>query len=344
MWYHQYDSIPKNHSSKRIRIIMDLYTNIDYFLFDLSNEYFTDLTIKARNLNKELGFISFNGNLKISLGELSNWPTVYYVPINCENCSDCGDCNEENLLFSDINSNSYSHVKIDIGYTLYHPNFNKYGRGSGYESFNAMNSYFEDEFHLNIPNGLVLDEDSLFIHLFGKNEDNGGLETISFMGSTNQINCNKDALNNRYTLKVEDNNYRDFIKSHNTEKIISLEYKTKNSPFYYLINIFSIVVFLLNFINFIFGNKFDTGLIALISFSVLYLALKREGYIFAFDYLILSLILASGFFFILMCLGFYWVDLISFFNIYSNNLLSIGQFLLYFNPWQLIIVEGTFFI
>lgn len=310
MWYHQYDSIPKNHSSKRIRVVMDLYTNIDYFFFDLSNEDFTDLTIKARNINKELGFISFNGNLKISLGELSNWPKVYDVPINCESCSDCEDCEEEYLLFSDINS--YRHVKIDIGYTIYHPNFNKYGMGSGYESFTAMRTYFEDEFHLNIPNGLELDEDSLLIHLFGRNEDNGYLETISFMGSTNQINCNKDALNNRYTLKVDDNKYRDFIKSHSLEKIISLEYKTKNSCFYYLINIFSIVVFLLNFINFIFGNKSDTGLIALISFSVLYLALKREGYIFALDNLIITFIISSGIFFILACFE------INIFNIYNH--------------------------
>jgi len=301
MWYHQYDSIPKNHSSKRIRIVIDLYTNKDYFFFDLSQVNFTDLSIKARNISKELGFISFNGNLKISLGELSNFPKIYDIGMECDDCFDCGDCLEEHSLFS--KTDSYHHVKLDISYTIYHPNFNKYSWGSGYESFTFMPTYFEDEFHLNIPNGLKLDEDSLSIHLFGKVNENGGLETIPFKGFKNQINCNKDALNNRYTLKVDDKRYSDFIKTHDFGKIISLEYKTKNDQFFYLINIFSFVVFFLNFMAFINGQPSDTGLIALISFSALYLALKREGYVFAFDNLILGLILGSGLFFILTYLG-----------------------------------------
>ncbi|MGL4669162.1 MAG: hypothetical protein ACRCVG_00995 [Methanobacteriaceae archaeon] len=325
MWYHQYDSIPINHSSKRIRIVIDLYTNLDYFFFDLRNVAFADLTIKARNLNKELEFISFNGNLKISLGEISNWPKVYDVDIECENCSDCGDCVDEYSLFSDMPY--YYHVKLDIGYTIYHPEFNKYSWGSGYESFTAMQNYFEDEFHLNIPNGLKLDGDSLSIHLFGKTNENSGLETIFFKGSENQINCNKDAIHNRYTLKVDDKRYSDFIKTHNFKKIISLEYKTKNDPFYYLVNAFAFAVFFLNFMTFIIGKPSDTCLIALISFSVLYLALKREGYVFALDVLILFLILGSGFIFILVYLGISWSLLYHYFidltTLYSRALFSI---------------------
>ena len=304
MWYHQYDSIPKNHSSKRIRVVIDLYTSQDYFFYDLKGIKFTDLIVKARNLNKELAFISFNGDIKISLGELKNLPKVYDVPVVCENCSDCEDCEEEHLLFSDIDY--YHHVKLDISYTLYSPKFNKYSWGSGYDSFTHMENSFEEEFHLNIPNGLRIDENSLMIYLFGKKSENDELDTIVFRGVNNQINCNKDALNNRYTLKVDDERYLEFIKNHKYEKSISLEYRTKNEVFYYLINIFAFIVLILNIVGFIVYNNSNlpgTGLIVLISFSALYLALKREGYIFAFDKLILGFLLLSGLLFTLVCLS-----------------------------------------
>jgi hypothetical protein len=328
MWFHQYDAIPKNHASKRIRVVIDLYTSVDYFFFDLSGIKFTDLSIKARNLNKELGFISFNGLLKISLGELLNWPKVSDVPVECENCSNCNDCSEEHLILS--KDKEYYHVKLDVGYTLYHPDFYKYGWGSGYESYTIMQGIFEDEFHLNIPNGLEIDANSVVIRLHGKkNETDKLYDTISFKVSEKQIDCNKDALNNRYTLMVDDKRYSNFIKTRKYENIISLVYKTKNSRFYYLINLFAFVVFFLNFINFIFGTRSDTSLIALISFSVLYLALIREGYVFALNKLILGLILLSGGIFTLMCFGISWVDIAGFLsnsiaNIFSRLLLFIN--------------------
>lgn len=136
MWSHQYDSITRNRSAKRMRIVLDLYTNQDFFFYDLNNVPYTDLYVKARNLNRELAFIDFDNDIKISLGDLEkNYPKVYLM-----DCSNCRFADGEKEIFSENCENSceseeksFYHVKLEIDYTIYDIKFRRLGIFNGYK-------------------------------------------------------------------------------------------------------------------------------------------------------------------------------------------------------------------
>ena len=314
MWSHEYDSILRNQPLKHFRIVLDLYTNEEYFLYNLSNTRFTDLIIKARNLNKELGFTSYNNNIQISLGELKNYPKVNKVE-KCKSCLKCEVCDvglEQKIL---PNPEGYHHIKLEISYTNYEPNFSKKSlallRCRDYTSVSFLEGAFEKEFHVNIPNGMELDKKNLEISISREKKDKDSKKikeelepkeenVKTFKLSKDQIDCNKDALQNRYTLIVKDEKYSVFIKDGNYKYAVAIKYKVKHNWKYFSVNILVLFVFAMNFLNFWYKNNIsEASLIALISIFALYFTLYREGTIFAYNRLMFGLMGISGLLFLI---------------------------------------------
>jgi hypothetical protein len=305
MWFHLYDAIPKDNLSKRVRIVVDIYTCNNYFCFNFKETSFTDLLVKSRNLNAELAYINFNGMLRISLGDLNKWPEVSN-PINtyfsnndfCNKCVGHEECLKEDRYPIDEEF-KYHHVRLELEYTLLDPFFDFYGICNGYESFVTMEGHYESEFHLNIPRGLKLDLDSIKFTIFGKiNVDDEKPGRLPFTHSDGSIDCNKDALSNRYTLKVFDNRYEEFLNNFKHERRILLEYKTKNKRIYYLIHVFLAVVLTASIFSF-FGNKADISIIILIfSLGAFYVGLLHEGFVLPYNKMIVGMIVLSTFIFL----------------------------------------------
>lgn len=151
---------------------------------------------------------------------------------------------------------------MEVDYTLYHPHFNKYGLGSGYESFNIFTGVFNNEFHVNIPKGLQIVENGVEIEVWGKKTNKDAHDYKSFKASEDEIESNIPMNDTRYTIitknkGVNDSNdyYSQFLEEHPVDNVLYFSYKTKNNPFYYLINAFSVAVFLLNIVIFVLEKR-----------------------------------------------------------------------------------------
>ena len=101
-------------------------------MLDLNNIEFSGIEIIGRGANSELLYLENDGEIRVSLDPLDRWPEAPKY------------------------SKKTKHVKVDVGYTLIQPNFDKNYFKTGYTSLMGMPKNIYPEFHIYLPKGLEI--------------------------------------------------------------------------------------------------------------------------------------------------------------------------------------------
>lgn len=123
-WQHVFESHSKKKYNKKISFVFDFIAFNDYYYFDFNGLSFANLYVKNRITGGELPYIFIDDNIKISLGNMENYPPI--SKISLREILEESKWDSENIhdLILEIERNKYNirHVKLEIGYDLIEEN------------------------------------------------------------------------------------------------------------------------------------------------------------------------------------------------------------------------------
>jgi hypothetical protein len=131
-WYHLYEIPNHDTYTRHISQVLDFFTNEQFLYLDFDE--FTELKIKSRTSNKEIGFIEKDGVIIANLGNIREFP-----------------------ISQKFKPNPLFHVKLQIDYLEKRALFirNKPFK-TGYNTSFSLKGKFQPEFTINIPRGLKI--------------------------------------------------------------------------------------------------------------------------------------------------------------------------------------------
>ncbi|MDR0911619.1 MAG: hypothetical protein LBM96_03335 [Methanobrevibacter sp.] len=264
-WVHIVDLDFRN-KHKQFRYVFDLYTKVDFFCYDFKNLNFANASVRARNLNTELAYVVIDGMMRISLGPLDRWPKV-----PDSNCND-----NINWEYKD-----FFHIKLEIIFTPIDSYFNINKFDLGYNSIVSIPyDKIQPEFHLNVPKGLLLKENSLNFNIFydDKSYENKKDQNRFKSFAHNEIFYLYDKQSHNYSIILKNKHYNDFLKKDIQLTDIILSYDVKHDGDYFIIPVFATISCVLALIGLLYLNTVEIPFVALISLMVFYFALIHEGY------------------------------------------------------------------
>lgn len=290
-WWHIEEQYHPS-SARKIRQVMDIFTNQAIISLKLRNSYFVGLRIYARNLNREIAFLENEDNsLILNLDPLDAYPLA-----------------PKEFVVSNPCEKPFRHVKIEFEYVFTRPYIKKVSLLKK-RSEVKIDGQIQPEVYIYLPKGRRLDGNSIMREIIplGKNKEgyNVIMECSKNNGDKFLIKFNKPFINElkgmrlyNYTIKEEDNDkLNTFLKDVPNEEIsYSLGFTSKIDfkilffsliPFLFLI--FSIIIILSklnissqflinNNSTLLLPNNSMSFLIVVSGFSYFYISYIREGY------------------------------------------------------------------
>ena len=281
-WFHFYDELDDGRLNRKVKEVMDIYTNEDYICHDISNVNVTNLHIVNYTNKNELPFIHKDKQISIRLGT-ETWAKV--PPFKCEN--------KNKRIEEDFRD--YKHVKISISYHT-RPDFEKKQNLShGYKT-NFKSIYLSHpEFHINLQKGMKLNKDSINFRIYFKNQENGEYG-FDFNIKNKLLHIQKEIGKNKYILNLDS---KIFNKLNEKSKFIELilNYEVENQSKFLLMPFFMLFVWLLSFMEAVSPQLLGFPYVMILTALIVYLNLIRDNYEIPYNKLVIFL-----FFFSFSCL------------------------------------------
>lgn len=285
-WFHLYDEFHEGNLNRKIKEVMDIFTNKEYICHDMSDINFSNFQVTNYINGNNLPYIHSNKRINISLGSES-WGKSSYE-----------DCNDKKN-FLDESNDKYFHAKISVSYQI-KPHFEKKQKVSlGYKTYFASEYLPHPEFHINIQKGMKLNINLINLIFYFKNQ---AKEEYSFEFNTKNklLSIQKEIDKNKHILSIDSQIFnRINNKSEFTEMI--LFYEVVNQSKFLLIPFFMIFAWFLSIIELTTPNFLGFPFVMLVTVLIIYLNLVRENYeipynkmvVFLFFFTFISLLIKT---------------------------------------------------
>jgi len=281
-WFHFYDELDDGRLNRKVKEVMDIYTNNDYICHDISNVNLTNLHIVNYTNKNELPFIHNDKQISIRLGA-EKWAKV-----------PSGKCENKNKDLEE-DFTGYKHAKISISYHT-EPDFEKKEKFShGYKTNFISQFLSHPEFHVNLQKGMKLNKDSINFSIFFKNQDNGEYR-FDFNIKNKLLHVQKEIGKNKYILNLDSGIFNKLNEKSDFTELI-LNYEVENQSKFLLMPFFMLFTWFLSFMEVISFKLLGFPYIMLITALIIYLNLIREDYEIPYNRLVIIL-----FFFSFLCL------------------------------------------
>lgn len=332
-WWHVEDQTRPSFGRK-IRQVMDIYTNYGFLNVPLVNTNFVGLKVIGRNINKELAFIEDETSITVTLGKLKEWPSTKEYPSNIKHVKleimyermdppfePRNQQDKYKEFFKILRNNQKEAMKIFK--TNYKKIFTIFK--TGYKAAFTIPGEMQPEFYITVPLGLEIEVSSIKMWVLGKNK---GKEFLKELKPRVHINHNEHK--ERYNILIKASDYKK-IQSSCEITCYGIEYETINNFRFKLIPLFALILISLSFIELISINISNIPYIAIVSLLALLLTLHKEGYAIPYERAIFSAAIVALVFLMLKLpiYGAFGVDnnstILSYVNItsfanYFNNL------------------------
>ena len=231
-----------NGKGRLISEVIDFYTDVEFYDFELIEKKFVDLKVTGRNINAEFGFIQHDDFVRINLGSLKKFPKA--------------------KLRSIISDKSLYHVKLQIDYIQQDPKFDIHKHFyTGYDTSYEIKGPIQVEFTITLPLGLEMENKNSILNrlkrfLSSRNEENeirdklvdNSLDMLLFQKDGEKkindelISCHKPhvkIVNGKhvYHYIIDQESYE--LIENTPDPWIELQYTVKNNRYLFLFSYFS---------------------------------------------------------------------------------------------------------
>ena len=273
-WFHIHDEIHDGNLNRKIKEVMDVFTNNEYICHDMSKINFSNFQATNYINGNNLPYIHSKKQINISIGSQS-WGK-----------SPSEDCNNEKNFSNELDQ-SYCHAKISVNYHI-KPYFKKKQKlSSGYKTYFASEYLPHPEFHINIQKGMKLNNNSINLIFYLENQDKKEYE-FEFNTKNKSLSLQKEIGKNKLILNLDSHIFNKINKKSEFKEMI-LFYEVENQSKFLLIPFFMIFTWFLSIIELMSTTLLGFPFIMLVTVLIIYLNLIRENYEIPYNKLIISL-------------------------------------------------------
>ena len=252
-WWHIEDEISPSYGRK-IRQVMDIYTDKSVINVPLSGTRFIGLKIIGRNINKELAFTENDDEIRVNLGNLKEWPLAYDCPVPAW------------------------HVKLEINYTIQDPSFIPTRLNAGYKTAFGISGQIQPEFYITVPLGMEIKNKGQSIRLFDYRSNNSE-EHITEI-TPNNVYLNDNEGKKRYNVVISSDDYLKLKDDNNDydEILFGVEYEVNSNYRFKILSFFAFLLLALSIFNVFINSLLSLPYLILIPVLTIALTLYKDRY------------------------------------------------------------------